>query len=75
MQFQKINDSWEKTFAVDKELLSLYKELQMNMKMTFRPIEKQAKDMNLLFIGEEIQVVFKLKSRSSDSGIIREMQI
>lgn len=40
MQFQKINDSWEKTFAVDKELLSLYKELQMNMKMTFRPIEK-----------------------------------
>lgn len=75
MQFQTINDDWEKTFAMDKELISLYKELQMNTKMTFRPIEKQAKDMNLLFIGEEIQVVFKLKSRSSDSGIIREMQI
>lgn len=52
---------------------SLYKELlQMNKKMTCRPIEKWVKDM---FTEHEIQVVFIPKERSSNSNIIREMQI
>lgn len=47
---------------MDKGLISLYKELlQMNKKMTGRPIEKQAKDVNTLFIEQEVQIVYKPK--------------
>lgn len=38
----------EKIFAMDKGLISLCKELlQINKKMTGRPTEKSAKDMNI----------------------------
>lgn len=38
----------EKIFAMDKGLISLRKELlQINKKMTGRPTEKSAKDMNM----------------------------